>query len=310
MAVLCWRALLIMVLSAGTSSATVDQNQLTRTTWADVQHLCPGKIREGTADHAEYRTSQNIKALFKTENKEDLLLFYVLSSPCDKRCTSKKSRWSILDSINQIVNWNNYAVVFSNIFQPRDGPKIPESDLCESIRRLGSHQVKGRSIGLNNIFRCHGKPVQCTSCSSNNQVTPYCYSDESQSDSRPNLPSCPPASKNGPRDRDKQSSDIFTSAGLFANVDGKTAGGQRGSGPGLDSGSAGVKGRKRRSKRKKQNNNNKDEAVGSLSQSGQKNSNTNVDSKTAGGQSGSGPGLVVAAQESRAENGDPNAKTE
>ncbi|KAF3688112.1 hypothetical protein EXN66_Car003784 [Channa argus] len=154
-------------------------------TWSDVNKWCTDKVPKGTADHAEYRTLQKLNTLANNDKSSDLLLFYVLASPCDKRCTSETSHRSILNSINQIVNWVKYAVVFSDVFQPRDGPKIPETELRDSLMRLGTNQVNKRSIGLNNIFRCNGNPVQCTSCSSNNQVSPYCYSDEASS---PNLP--------------------------------------------------------------------------------------------------------------------------
>lgn len=149
-------------------------------TWADVDRQektsrCREAVREGMADHAEYRTLQQLHTLLKNRHKDDLLLFYVLSSPCGKRCRSETDRWNILDGINQILNWTKYAVVFSNIFQPRSGEKIPEKALRESLERLGSYRGPLGSVGLSNIFRCSGG--RCSSCSTNNQVTPYCYSD-------------------------------------------------------------------------------------------------------------------------------------
>lgn len=146
--------------------------------WADVKRQCPRAVREGRADHAEYRTLQRFDTLTRNVNTNDLLLFYVLSSPCDKRCTDESNPWNILDHIKQILRWKHYAVVFSNVFKPRNGPVIPESDRRGALERLGRHEDSfGRSIGLNNIFRCTCEgAMQCTSCSSNGEVTPYCYS--------------------------------------------------------------------------------------------------------------------------------------
>ncbi|XP_036950857.1 uncharacterized protein LOC119017848 isoform X2 [Acanthopagrus latus] len=144
-------------------------------TWADVKSQCPNEVKEGRADHAEYRTLQHINTLVKNLDKNDLLLFYVLASPCDQRCTSESSNWSILNSIKAIQRWHNYAVVFSNIFQPRNGHVIPDQDLQGALQRLGG------SIGLSNIFRCNRqRAMQCTSCSSGGQVARYCFSKNSQ----------------------------------------------------------------------------------------------------------------------------------
>lgn len=142
-------------------------------TWADVKNRCPDKVRDGRADHAEYRTLQYLNTLVSNLNRADLLLFYVLASPCSKRCTGE-GRLNILDMINPILKWNNYAVVFSNIFQPRNGPRIPDEELRGSLERLGAHRGSLGSIGLSNIFRC--SPKQCTSCSHGGQVSRYCYS--------------------------------------------------------------------------------------------------------------------------------------
>ncbi|KAG7234474.1 hypothetical protein INR49_004763 [Caranx melampygus] len=61
------------------------------TTWAQVRDQCQNAVREGRADHAEYRTLQGFNTLLNNRNSDDLLLFYVLSSPCDKKCTSETS---------------------------------------------------------------------------------------------------------------------------------------------------------------------------------------------------------------------------
>ncbi|XP_030290636.1 uncharacterized protein LOC115592217 [Sparus aurata] len=98
-------------------------------TWADVNRQCPNEVWKGRADHAEYRTLQHINTLVNRLNKNDLLLFYVRASPCDKRCTNEENNLNILDSIKEIKKWKNYAVVFSDIFQPRSGYVIPEKNL-------------------------------------------------------------------------------------------------------------------------------------------------------------------------------------
>lgn len=151
-------------------------------TWAHVEITCPEAVQDKRADHAEYRTLQHFDTLVHNHNKEDLLLFYVLASPCDKRCTSESNHFNILTRINQILNWKNYAVVFSDVFKPRVG-FIPESDLRGALERLGGYKGPLGSIGLKNIFRCKKDrgAVQCRSCSSNNDVASYCFSDGTSS---------------------------------------------------------------------------------------------------------------------------------
>ncbi|XP_034544448.1 uncharacterized protein LOC117816345 [Notolabrus celidotus] len=142
-----------------------------KTTWLDLKRKCSKTVRDGRADHAEYRTLQHFNSLFKNQNRNDLLLFYVLASPCDRRCTNHSSPWNILEKIKMIKQWNNYAVVFSDVFQPRNGHIIPEEDLRAALGRLG------QSIGLSNIFRCTEQdPMQCTSCSRDDTVTGFCVS--------------------------------------------------------------------------------------------------------------------------------------
>ncbi|XP_044045409.1 uncharacterized protein LOC122873121 isoform X2 [Siniperca chuatsi] len=204
-------------------------------TWADVDAQCPGEVEDGRADHAEYRVLQHFDTLVSNLDENDLLLFYVLASPCDQMCTSETSPWSILKSIKQIQKWKNYAVVFSNVFKPRDSESIPDEDLRGAIERLG------QSVGLRNIFRCKVKGAgQCTSCSNGNQVARYCFSSDSKPGPSQNLPSTsviqpqrgrsnsPSHSRQGSRGR--QSSNINPSAGVSTNVDSNTGGGQGGSG--------------------------------------------------------------------------------
>lgn len=143
-------------------------------TWAQVQSNCPrNTIPDGKADHAEFRTLQNIGPLVSNhrEGSNDLLVFYVLASPCDRRCTSETNHWNILESIKSIRKWTNYAVVFTNIFMPRNGAQIPDQERQGALRRLG------KSVGLDNIFRCFkdkGK-MQCVNCSSSGEVARPCY---------------------------------------------------------------------------------------------------------------------------------------
>lgn len=149
-------------------------------TWVEVKRNCPpDTIRDGYADHAEYRTLQNINRLVQNHNKDrkDLLVFYVLASPCDKRCTSQNSQWSILESIKFIKKWNSYAVVFTDIFQPRNGAQIPDEEQRGALERLG------KSVGLANIFRCYQQEgiMQCINCSTKSgEVDCRCYKKKEQ----------------------------------------------------------------------------------------------------------------------------------
>lgn len=205
----------------------------TSMTWLDVKNECPNSVKVGQADHAEFRTLKRFKT-FVTElsnrknlNRNDLLLFYVQSSPCPSRCTrepvSGRTDLSILSLIGQITNWNNYAVVFSKVFQPRSGPKIPEPKLRDSLERLG------RNIGLGNIFRCDGQQTRCTSCLSDNQVTPYCYSENAQPPViRPRPGSSPSPSGSGGR-RSRPNS-VHSNTGAATNADTNAGQDQAGSG--------------------------------------------------------------------------------
>ncbi|XP_051241484.1 uncharacterized protein LOC127355052 [Dicentrarchus labrax] len=121
-------------------------------------------------DHAESRVVDNLNYLFSNDGWNDLLLFYVYSSPCVEKCSSDTHRESILRRINVINRWNNRAVVFSTIFKPRVGPGNTDDERRAALLRLGA------VVGLGNIFRCDGN--QCTSCSVSGQVAHYCVSDE------------------------------------------------------------------------------------------------------------------------------------
>ncbi|XP_051241474.1 uncharacterized protein LOC127355047 isoform X4 [Dicentrarchus labrax] len=152
-------------------------------TWAELDKMrqdrrteeqCRTAVWEGRADHAEYRTLQHFNNLVNNRNENDLLLFYVLAAPCDQKCASN-GRFGILESIKEIKKWKNYAVVFSNVFRPRDGEPIPEGNRM-ALEKLGN------SVGLSNIFRCNIEDTpECRSCSAGNKVDPYCFADDSQS---------------------------------------------------------------------------------------------------------------------------------
>ncbi|XP_034454211.1 uncharacterized protein LOC117769410 [Hippoglossus hippoglossus] len=135
------------------------------------------------ADHAESRVVDNWDQLYNSTqfNQEDLLLFYVYASPCVEKCTSYGHTENILSRINNIQRWNNYAVVFSKIFKPRNGRENTDQERIEALERLATFKGERGPIGLENIFRCdrkENKPMQCVSCSSNGQVAHECVSDD------------------------------------------------------------------------------------------------------------------------------------
>ncbi|KAI3353562.1 hypothetical protein L3Q82_020082 [Scortum barcoo] len=146
----------------------------------------PLKRPKGRTDHAESRVVDN---LFNNRNNNDFLLFYVYASPCVEKCSSATHHdiMSILQRINTIRQWANYAVVFSKIFTPRSGEVInTEQQRREALQRLGN------SVGLNNIYRCDNPPggqMKCTNCSKGVGKKGYCVYDSSQTSSSSNQPS-------------------------------------------------------------------------------------------------------------------------
>nr|XP_040025382.1 uncharacterized protein LOC120813714 [Gasterosteus aculeatus aculeatus] len=154
-----------------------------RMTWAKLKKECPEAVRVRRADHAEYRVLNNFNTLKQNRNRNDFLLFYVLASPCDQKCASETSRFSILEKIHVITEWRNRAVVFSKVFKPKGGEEVPVGNLTGALKRLGE------KVGLQNILRCDGS-VPCTSCSSGEDVTRYCYDiNEPKPAARDNPPS-------------------------------------------------------------------------------------------------------------------------
>ncbi|XP_051241471.1 uncharacterized protein LOC127355047 isoform X1 [Dicentrarchus labrax] len=220
-------------------------------TWAELKKMrqdsktekeCRESVWNRRADHAEYRTLQHFNNLVNNHNENDLLLFYVLASPCHDKCAAEGVSGNILESIQEIKKWNNYALVFTDVFQP-PGESVLEENR-KALERLG------QSVGLSNIFRCNINTPECTSCSVENQVARYCFADEPGPSN--NLPST------------SQSNNINPSTGVSTNVDSNTGGGQGGSGSG------GGKGHRRRRKGKKGKNINQGVR------------NTDVDSSTGG----------------------------
>ncbi|XP_022616405.1 uncharacterized protein LOC111232966 [Seriola dumerili] len=138
------------------------------------QTHCPEKV-DNINEHAEYRTLQGLKAIKNNDNFKDLMLFFVYAAPCPQKCT-QPGDGGILNSIQQITKWNNYAVVFSKLFIPKVGEKPTKSIREQSLRNLTS----SGKIGLKNIFRCDyiSGRMQCVSCSTDGGVTHYCVSDK------------------------------------------------------------------------------------------------------------------------------------
>ncbi|XP_029949361.1 uncharacterized protein LOC115389914 isoform X2 [Salarias fasciatus] len=138
--------------------------------------------------HAEYRVLQNIGNLVNNSNNDfahDLLIVYVLASPCYHRCTVPDGPDTIIPYLDAVKRWTNYAFVFTHVFKSKD-PKLQTTDeeLKTAVTNLG------KALGLENIFRCkkdNNKKMVCNSCSQNEKVARYCISDEP--DDGQNLPS-------------------------------------------------------------------------------------------------------------------------
>ncbi|MED6236404.1 hypothetical protein ATANTOWER_008678 [Ataeniobius toweri] len=140
-------------------------------TWSDVSKQCNVKTR---ADHAEYRTVQDIGTLLLNHSQNDLLLFYVYASPCAQKCTNISNTANILQKIQRVGHLKNFAFVFSKVFKPRGSESLPVEELRGALTALGS------TIGLQNIFRCDDSndSMNCTNCSSHGEVARECYVDQ------------------------------------------------------------------------------------------------------------------------------------
>lgn len=143
-------------------------------TWRDVSKQCNRSIKDGRADHAEYRTIQHMHNLLSKHRQDDLLLFFVYASPCPRKCTNKTHTANILQQIQPVGRLKNFAFVFSKVFRPRGSKPLPAGEMKSALTELGS------TIGLQNIFRCDNPngSLRCVSCSSGREVTPDCYVDQ------------------------------------------------------------------------------------------------------------------------------------
>ncbi|XP_043970956.1 uncharacterized protein LOC122830003 [Gambusia affinis] len=129
------------------------------------------RYNDGTADHAEYRTLQNLKTIKKHIDVNDLLLIYVYASPCSARCTNSKKQSNILRFLQNYKN-DKVVFVFSKVFKPSN-TNLSAKALQEALQNLGG------TIGLGRIFRCdivNGR-MKCVSCNRNGKVAEWCYDD-------------------------------------------------------------------------------------------------------------------------------------
>ncbi|MEQ2210400.1 hypothetical protein XENOCAPTIV_012897 [Xenoophorus captivus] len=143
-------------------------------TWSDVSEQCNIPVNVTRADHAEYRTVQNISTLLRNHSQNDLLLFYVYASPCAQKCTNISNTANILQKIQPVGHLKNFAFVFSKVFKPRGSESLPVEELRGALTDLGS------TIGLQNIFRCDDSngSMNCMNCSSHGEVAQECYVDQ------------------------------------------------------------------------------------------------------------------------------------
>ncbi|TMS22863.1 hypothetical protein E3U43_008169 [Larimichthys crocea] len=222
MAGLCWMAVVLAIfLSAGNSLAAVDQNWLesiiegiknqyalgdTFSLAVNIpqnqdpdnlqqvfqddpvdkvkQTVSEGQVYQGTrlvAAGAVEQVLENIQPFIK-RCQGNFLVIYSEESPCSPTCTNANED-SIASKINDVIqNWKGYAFVFSKVV---DVPGADMSQQSESFKKLGISK-----LGLDNIFRCYqpgDDPFQCTSCSSDGDVTPSCVSNNAPSIQEPGV---------------------------------------------------------------------------------------------------------------------------
>ncbi|XP_050924091.1 uncharacterized protein si:ch73-288o11.5 isoform X2 [Lates calcarifer] len=98
----------------------------------------PGK--KGDDIHAEYRVLQNFKDWDDQNNFDhdhDLLLFYVLGSPCYHKCTSETHPQNILRNLSLIKKWKHYAFVFTLIsISKNPNMSTTEAQRAEALQNL------------------------------------------------------------------------------------------------------------------------------------------------------------------------------
>lgn len=123
----------------------------------------------GGADHAESRVVDYLDHLFRpNDNDNDLLLFYVYASPCDKKCLNDTHPENILQRIQVMCQLKNRAFVFQKPFRPSNGQLIStDQERIDALQRLGT------AIGRDNIFRYDW--MQCNRCFIGGQVAPHCF---------------------------------------------------------------------------------------------------------------------------------------
>ncbi|XP_057699901.1 uncharacterized protein LOC130920593 [Corythoichthys intestinalis] len=158
-------------------------------TWQDVDRKCRWAMKNHRADHAEYRVLKEFQHWSEDKDKSGLLLLYVYASSCTDQCTGEGDERSILNLVEGIRQWTEYAVVFSKVFEPKESRLAGCNPLSVGEReaaliRLGNHLGQN---GLQKIFRCDrvktnkGNTIMvCDSCSTEGDVTPRCYRNPNQ----------------------------------------------------------------------------------------------------------------------------------
>ncbi|CAK6976325.1 hypothetical protein E3U43_008169 [Scomber scombrus] len=143
------------------------------------QTVSLGQVYQGTrvvaTSGALLDVLENIQPLI-ANSQDNFLVIYSEESPCGPTCTSNNED-TITERINDVIeNWSGYAFVFSKV---ADVPATDTSQQAESFKELGISK-----LGLDHIFRCYqpgNDPFQCTSCSSDGDVTPSCVANEAMS---------------------------------------------------------------------------------------------------------------------------------
>uniref|UniRef100_A0AAV2LQU7 Uncharacterized protein n=1 Tax=Knipowitschia caucasica TaxID=637954 RepID=A0AAV2LQU7_KNICA len=166
--------------------------------WGDFEQCTSGEIRQlkrlpegdGLVQHAEFRVLENIQTLTNKINRvnglrsSDLMLFYTHRSPCHTRCCSSHPTFSIINKLaGSIRRWNDYAVVFSEIFVP--GRTSSTGAQLEQDRRTALQNLGNGIGGTANIYRCTRGSSACYSCNAPGGINNDCVR-------APRSPSAPP----------------------------------------------------------------------------------------------------------------------